>query len=100
MKTLKRRPENRSPYCNPHGVALFGHTRVELGDSCVKCLAWVGSCKGIGGVLLCSRSFSTCVETVGAGAQTTVEDKQSGHVMSAINCYFMCQVCAEDWTEL
>ena len=29
-----------------------------------------------------------------AAMQTTVEDKQSGHVVSAINCYFMCQVRA------
>lgn len=23
--------------------------------------------------------------------QTSVEDKEAGHVVSAINCYFMCQ---------
>ena len=33
---------------------------------------------------------------MGAGMQTTVEDKQSGHVVSAINCYFMCQVRVQD----
>ncbi len=24
--------------------------------------------------------------------QTSVDDKEAGHVVSAINCYFMCQV--------
>ena len=26
--------------------------------------------------------------------QTTVDDKESGQVISAVNCYFMCQVRA------
>ena len=32
-----------------------------------------------------SRSDPCCV-------QTSIEDKEAGHVVSAINCYFICQV--------
>ena len=29
------------------------------------------------------------------GVQTSIEDKESGHLLSAVNCFFMCQVLTQ-----
>ena len=49
-------------------------------------------------LILGSGSFHTNFDQQLRCVQTMVEDRESGYLLSAVNCYFMCQVCLSSST--